>query len=135
MSQAQQAVNEVHGLIEQISHGMQEQLQGVSQINQAVSDMDTMTQQNAALVEEVAASASQLTHRAESVANSVGVFQLGDDPRVRVDAVALRKAAKAVRAPEAAAPAHMAPATRATARAPEQPAAAAAAADDGWDTF
>jgi len=103
MSEAQGAVNEVHQFIEQISHGMREQMLGVTQINQAVADMDTLTQQNAALVEEIAASASQLNGRASDVAESVSVFQIrGEAAHAKSpDAVTLRKAAKAAQAASA----------------------------------
>jgi aerotaxis receptor len=85
----------VHEFIQQISLGMKEQMLGVSQVNQAVAEMDTMTQKNAALVEEVAASASTLNDKTSQVADSVGVFRLSGEPSKMVDAVELRKSAKA----------------------------------------
>jgi aerotaxis receptor len=76
MDSARGAIDEVHKFILQLSHGMQEQMLGVNQINQAVSDMDSLTQKNAALVEEIAASATTLRDKAGEVASSVSVFQL-----------------------------------------------------------
>jgi aerotaxis receptor len=106
MTEAQAAVNEVHQFIEQISHGMREQMLGVTQVNQAVADMDSLTQQNAALVEEIAASATHLSHRANEVAESVSVFQIaGQRTAPLADAVSLRKAAKAAQSRNSA-PAH-----------------------------
>ena len=146
MTEAQAAVNEVHQFIEQISHGMREQMLGVTQINQAVAEMDTLTQQNAALVEEIAASATHLSHRAGEVADSVSVFQIkGQTGQHQLaDAVSLRKAAKASQAAPAPqhAPQHAAKPAPRTAPSPKPaPVAAtplpvpAASADDGWDTF
>jgi aerotaxis receptor len=56
--------------------------------------MDSITQQNAALVEQIAASAVQLQSQAVSVADSVQVFKLDGRAVAMPDAVALRKAAR-----------------------------------------
>ncbi|MDP3522682.1 MAG: methyl-accepting chemotaxis protein, partial [Hydrogenophaga sp.] len=53
-----------------------EQSQGVMQINEAVTQMDQVTQQNAALVEEMAAAASSLNSQAQQLVQAVAVFQL-----------------------------------------------------------
>jgi aerotaxis receptor len=103
MGEVQQSVEEVHGLITRISQGMNEQRQGMDQINAAVAQLDTLTQQNAALVEEVSASALGLNEKAQEVANSVSVFRLhGQASAAPPDAVALRRAAKAAKATNAA---------------------------------
>jgi len=96
MHEVQAAMEQMHGLITRISHGMNEQMLGVEQVNQAVAELDSMTQQNAALVEEVSASATGLTDKAQEVADSVSVFRLnGASNKWRApSAVALRKAAK-----------------------------------------
>ena len=152
MLEAQQAVNEVHSFIQQISHGMREQMLGVQQINQAVADMDSLTQQNAALVEEIAASATALNGRAGEVAESVSVFRLQGDPAVSTapDAVALRKANKAVQKAQAQAKDGPPPGTGASAAPPRKPVAASAhqrpssrpapaaeavSSDGEWDSF
>jgi aerotaxis receptor len=98
MDEARGAVDEVHRFIQQISQGMKEQMLGVTQINQAVAEMDNMTQQNAALVEEIAASATTLRDQAGEVADSVSVFRLQGAGQPQPDAVSLRKAAKAASA-------------------------------------
>jgi aerotaxis receptor len=78
---------------------MHEQMQGMDQINAAVSELDSLTQQNAALVEQVSAAAMGLNEKAQEVADSVGVFRLlGQAADALPDAVALRRAAKAARA-------------------------------------
>jgi aerotaxis receptor len=96
MQAVQHAVVEVHGLIERISNGMREQMNGMDQINAAVAQLDTLTQQNAAMVEEVSASALGLNQKAQEVADSVSVFKLKGDARSQANqAVALRRQAKA----------------------------------------
>ncbi|MDM0037381.1 methyl-accepting chemotaxis protein, partial [Variovorax sp. J22P271] len=49
---------------------------GIEQINQAITQMDQVTQQNAALVEEAAAAAGSLQEQASSLVKAVGVFKL-----------------------------------------------------------
>lgn len=73
------SVKEVSGVMAEIMTAIQEQTQGIDQINQAVTQMDSNTQQNAALVEESAAAASALQHQAANLARVVGVFKLGDE--------------------------------------------------------
>jgi methyl-accepting chemotaxis protein len=53
-----------------------EQGTGIEQVGQAVSQMDQVTQQNAALVEEAAAAASALEHQAQSMTEAVAEFRL-----------------------------------------------------------
>jgi aerotaxis receptor len=71
-----QSVKEVGDLILQITSATKEQAIGIAQVNEAVTQLDTVTQQNAALVEESAASAAGLNSSAASLARSVQVFQL-----------------------------------------------------------
>jgi aerotaxis receptor len=96
MDHALEAVRHVSKLIGDINTGANEQLMGISQVNEAVSQMDGITQQNAAMVEELASSASSLQDQAAAVAESVRVFRLGNDDVgfAGIDAVALRKANK-----------------------------------------
>ncbi|UUZ57492.1 hypothetical protein LP419_23655 [Massilia sp. H-1] len=60
----------------EISAAGREQEVGIGQINQAVIEMDNVTQQNAALVEEAAAAASALQEQAAHLAQIVSVFKL-----------------------------------------------------------
>ncbi|MEO5660591.1 MAG: methyl-accepting chemotaxis protein, partial [Polaromonas sp.] len=57
----------------------QEQTQGIEQINQAITQMDQVTQQNAALVEEAAAAAASLQEQASGLSQVVSVFKLGQE--------------------------------------------------------
>ena len=71
--QTQAAVQRVHDLIVEISAASGEQSKGVGQVNAAVTELDGLTQQNAAMVEQLAAAASSLHGQAEVVAQAVAV--------------------------------------------------------------
>jgi methyl-accepting chemotaxis protein len=70
------SVKEVSDIMAEISAASQEQSSGIEQINLAVVQMDQVTQQNAALVEESAAAAASLQEQAAGLAASVRVFVL-----------------------------------------------------------
>ncbi|AVS94301.1 chemotaxis protein [Paracidovorax avenae] len=106
MQESLELVRRVGVFIGEIHSASNEQLSGISQVNAAVAQLDTITQQNAALVEESAALAIELERQAQTVSESVQVFRLDRGPRAAApDAVALRKAAKAGRTGAAALPA------------------------------
>ncbi len=64
------------GLLDEVSTGAREQSAGVSQSARAVQELDKVTQQNAALVEQTAAAASVLRDRARALAGEVSQFKL-----------------------------------------------------------
>jgi len=70
-------VRRVADLIGEITAGSDEQSSGIVQVNRAVEQLDQMTQQNAALVEESAAAAQSLRDQAVQLAQAVSVFRLG----------------------------------------------------------
>ena len=70
-------VRRVNDLIAEISAASIEQTQGISQVGDAVNQLDQVTQQNAALVEESAAAADSLKQQAVKLAEVVAVFKLG----------------------------------------------------------
>ena len=151
-------VQRVGDLIAEISAAASEQQQGISQVNQAVGNLDQMTQQNAALVEESAAAASALSEQARKLGEVVSLFKVNGG--VVTSAVAMPKPVKApvhtvpaprttpkVSAPAAApkvepvaqapAPAKAAPKApvSAPAPAPARSAKAAVVDDQDWETF
>jgi methyl-accepting chemotaxis protein len=73
-------ISQVSTIIGEISAASGEQTQGIDQINQAIIGMDDVTQQNAALVEEAAASAQQLRELAAELAQVVSLFRLDEQP-------------------------------------------------------
>jgi methyl-accepting chemotaxis protein len=67
---------EMKGIISEISVASSEQSSGISQVSASVQELDRMTQQNAALVEETAAAAASLNQQAEGLAHEVERFKL-----------------------------------------------------------
>jgi methyl-accepting chemotaxis protein len=69
-------VQEVAALISEIGTAADQQSQGIGEVNTAVNQLDEVTQQNAALVEESAAAAESLSHQARRLTEVVGTFRL-----------------------------------------------------------
>jgi len=76
MDEALRFSQQVGTVLAEISLAASEQQAGIAQINQAVSQMDSITQQNAALVEQLAASAQAVTGQVRGVRDSMGMFRL-----------------------------------------------------------
>jgi methyl-accepting chemotaxis protein len=76
MSQIVESVQRVCDIIGEISAASVEQSEGIGQVNVAVSQLDQMTQQNAALVEQSAAAAQSLKEQAQRLAQVVQVFRV-----------------------------------------------------------
>ena len=70
------SVERVTDIMGEITAASREQEAGIEQINQAIGDMDSVTQQNAALVEEAAAAAQSLREQAGNLSHAVSVFKL-----------------------------------------------------------
>ncbi|MDD0837303.1 methyl-accepting chemotaxis protein [Curvibacter sp. HBC61] len=66
----------VNALLDEISTGSREQSLGVQQVGQALQELDRMTQQNAALVEQTAAASAAMRERATQLSNQVARFRL-----------------------------------------------------------
>jgi methyl-accepting chemotaxis protein I, serine sensor receptor len=142
------AVQRVTDIMGEIAAASEEQSSGIDQVARAVTQMDEVTQQNAALVEEAAAAAQSLEDQAGKLRTAVAVFQLEEGAnqapsgasqparRAKPVTTAVRRPAPATpKAVSAAAPA-AAPAAAAPAKAPARaPAVAAAGSDKDWETF
>jgi methyl-accepting chemotaxis protein len=76
MAEVTEAVQRVTDIMEQISAASLEQSTGIEQVNRAVAQMDQVTQQNAALVEQAAAAAGAMADQAEQLKGAVAVFEL-----------------------------------------------------------
>ncbi|MCM2130750.1 methyl-accepting chemotaxis protein [Larsenimonas rhizosphaerae] len=132
------SVKQVSGIVAEITHASQEQSTGIDQVNQAVSQMDQGTQQNAALVEEAAAASRTLEEQAEELRQEVAFFKLG---RAVASTGGQRKAAPSSRpavppAARASRPAAAsAPGRLPAAKAPRREAVSAVGNDDDWETF
>jgi uncharacterized phage infection (PIP) family protein YhgE len=77
MQEVVSSIKRVTDIMGEISASSNEQSIGVSQVGEAVTQMDQVTQQNAALVEEMAAAAGSLKTQAQELVQTVAVFKLG----------------------------------------------------------
>jgi methyl-accepting chemotaxis protein len=78
---ARAAIAKVSGVVQEIAAAASEQSAGIEQVNLAVTQMDGLTQQNAALVEQAAAAAQSLTEQAVILQNAVRAFRVqADEP-------------------------------------------------------
>jgi len=73
----------VQGLVDEIARASAEQSDGITQINIAMGQIDTTTQQNAALVEESSAASASLKDQARILLQSVEVFKCNESGRVQ----------------------------------------------------
>lgn len=76
MSEIVTSIKHVAEIMSEITAASQEQSTGIEQVNQAVVQMDDVTQQNAALVEEAAASAESLKQQARDLAGAISIFKV-----------------------------------------------------------
>ena len=127
MEEVVASVKRVTDIIGEISSASTEQTHGIEQVNQAIAQMDHVTQQNAALVEEAAAAAGSLQDQANGLAQVVSVFKLREQPGL------LRQPKPAATARTAAPAARVA--ARGTAVPPKKLPAAKALANDDWEEF
>ena len=145
MGEVVDSVRRVTDIMSEIASASQEQSAGIEQVNLSIIEMDGMTQQNAALVEQAAAAAQSLQDQAAELAHVVSIFKLVEGEEkpaayvpapvaaapvaVRKPAPALRPVKSLTRKTEASAPA--APA----APAPRKAAAASSTSNDEWEEF
>ncbi|AJZ91228.1 Methyl-accepting chemotaxis protein I [Beauveria bassiana D1-5] len=113
MGEIVNAVTRVTDIMGEIASASDEQSRGIDQVGLAVAEMDRVTQQNAALVEESAAAAAALEEQASRLTQSVSVFRIAQERQAKAQTAA--------------------PKVAATTAAPRK--AVAAASDDNWETF
>ena len=87
MDEIVSAVKRVNDIMSEISAASLEQSQGIGQVNHAITQMDEVTQQNAALVEEAAAAAESMEEEAECLMRSVSVFKIAEPHRTTATTV------------------------------------------------
>jgi methyl-accepting chemotaxis protein len=119
-------VEHVTNIVVDIAEASREQSHGISQVNQAIAQMDEVTQRNAALVEEAAASTQAMKEEADNLVRAVSVFRLPQQAAVQAT---LRAKSPAF------APARKPVATKAVAVKPAARKVAATAAADDWEEF
>ena len=114
-------IGEISTLVEEIARSAERQATGLNQVNTAVAEMDSVTQQNAAMVEEATAAARSLSEEADAMAREVRRFKLTDDAGTAMPVTRLAD----VRAGQ----------TRAVASRPRMVSGNAALAVDDWSQF
>ena len=129
MDEVVASVKKVSDIVAEITNAGKEQEVGIEQINQAISEMDTVTQQNAALVEQAAAASASMQEQAENLSRVVSVFKL--DQYAAATTVAAAPPSKPAPAPRPQL------AQQASAQVTQlRPAAKATASADGdWEEF
>ena len=130
-------VAEIDGLVSEIAASAQEQAVGLAQVNTAVNQMDQVTQQNAAMVEQSTAASHSLAQEAEALQASVAQFRVGDVAQVgasvRAPAARPAPAAAAARPAEPPRSNRMVQALKTIGRGGAAP--KAEAVEDGWEEF
>ena len=86
MTRVVESVQHVNAIVNEISLASNEQSAGIGQVNDAIGQLDGMTQQNAALVEQAAAAAAAMRGQAGSLTQLVSVFMLEDTSEPRLEA-------------------------------------------------
>jgi methyl-accepting chemotaxis protein len=121
------AIGKVAEIVSDIANASSEQATGIEQINKALAQMDEVTQQNSALVEENAATAKTLESQSQALDGRMSSFRLAEGGALQ-PAIARPNLAPAAAAPKKPAP------VRGTAR-QMQTALATAVAQDEWEEF
>ncbi|KQQ94991.1 chemotaxis protein [Massilia sp. Leaf139] len=141
MDEVVASVKRVTDIMGEIANASTEQSAGIEQVNMSIIEMDSMTQQNAALVEEAAAAAQSLQDQAGELSRVVSIFKLVDGEEHSIEQVAALPAAvpavaklPAVRTP-APRPARPALKKSAPAAAQPKPKKTPVAAGDDWEEF
>ncbi|MEW6369928.1 MAG: methyl-accepting chemotaxis protein [Pseudomonadota bacterium] len=142
MDEVVASVKRVTDIMGEIANASAEQSAGIEQVNMSIIEMDSMTQQNAALVEEAAAAAQSLQDQAGELARVVSIFKLIEGEETLAEPVLAPAPAAA---PAASVPAVRAPAARPARPALKKPAAgtapakpkkaSVAAGNDEWEEF
>ena len=134
MDEVVSSVRHVTDIISEIAAASNEQTAGIEQINQAIIQMDNVTQQNAALVEEAASAATSLQEQARNLSTVVSVFKLKEGETSLMQTIsATAVQAKPVIAPKAKGPA--VPARPARPRPALPPTAKTGPDDADWEEF
>ena len=112
------AIGNVDAIMHEIATASEEQSHGIDQVNQAITQMDQVTQQNAALVQQAADNARALERESEALQAAVAVFRLS--------------ASESVALPAAAQPTRPQPRTQSGT---QPPLASARQEESEWETF
>ncbi|OWJ59350.1 methyl-accepting chemotaxis protein [Paraburkholderia caledonica] len=145
MGEVVRSVKQVTDIMGEIASASSEQTKGIEQVNVAVTQMDEVTQQNAALVEQATAAAQAMSDQAESLRAAVSIFRVdAAQQAVQSTAHSVRtKPARAIATSKKPAPSHSKPVATFTKAAVASPIAPTqpkerelqSAGADTWETF
>lgn len=124
------SISELTQIVGEISNASDEQAAGIDQINQALIHMDSVTQQNAALVEQAAATSKAMSDQAVTLNSSISYFSFDGSPLSPSPAAEMQPTAVPSYTPPAPSARQATPAAAAPARA-----SAAEPSDDVWEEF
>ena len=127
MTDVVNSVRRVTDIVGEISSASEEQSDGIEQINLAITQMDEVTQKNAALVEEAAAAAQAMQHQAGTLLEVVSIFKLGVEHGAAPKLAQPRQAVDITPAPKLS--------VQATSRPVSTQATAAQGSDASWEQF
>jgi methyl-accepting chemotaxis protein len=92
MKEILESVENVTQIMEEITKASDEQATGIEQVNAAIHEMDDVTQQNAALVEQAAAAATAMQEQAHALTHVVHMFKMRGDPVVNAHGTKIQRA-------------------------------------------
>jgi hypothetical protein len=84
-----ESVKKVTDIVAEIAAASEEQSAGIEQVNNAVSQMDNVTQQNAALVEEASAASKSMEQQSSTLVSQIGYFRRSDGSSIASSMVAV----------------------------------------------
>lgn len=133
------SVVKVGDIVAEISSASKEQADGIDQVNMAITNLDSLTQQNAALAEEISAASVAMNDHAASMGQQVEFFQTGaaaSNSKPHPTATAAPKASPKPAQKPKSAPVVAQPAAKAKSEPePARPAPPVVADDDDWEEF
>ncbi len=140
IKEVMQAVRNVTDIMNEITAASAEQTAGIEQVNQALSQMDQVTQQNAALVEEAAAAAQAMSEQATELRSAVSIFKTGtvlprQNAPTRMPATTASFTPKAATGALRAVAARALPANSRSSEQKEAPRVKSADPSNDWETF
>jgi methyl-accepting chemotaxis protein len=127
MSDMVSSVERVTGIVVDIAEASREQSDGIAQVNQSIVQMDEVTQRNAALVEEAAATTQSMRDETDSLLRAVSAFKLAGDAARSTAPTPLARPVPAARAP--------APTVKPAPQLPRRATPAKTSPADDWEEF
>ncbi len=129
------SIKRVNDIMAEIAAASAEQSAGLDEVSKAVTQMDEMTQQNAALVEQAAAAAESLLSQSDQLADNVGRFTLDDGPVKAATKTVTQPRQPGAKTAKAATKTAAKPASKPVSKAASKPLKPVASDEDEWESF